>query len=314
MVEISVIIPTYNRLATLERCLAALEEQTLNRPRYEIIVVDDASSDGTGAAIAARPGVSAICQSQSSGPAAARNVGIRAAGGRLVLLLGDDAIARPPLLEQHLAAHARVRGEHVAVLGCTRWAEVPAVSPFMRCLADGRAFPQFRYRAIADPDDVPLGFFQACNVSLSRTFLLRHGLFDEDFRQACGDASELAYRLRRHGLRLVFRKEIVADRRRPTSYRSACRHSRTAGAVALLMVHKHPELAEASSLAADRSAQRAANWIERHATEAIVDPLLELADRRRWDHPLLARAYDWALRKHQLWGRLDAAAQAGRRS
>src|SRR4030095_9609474 len=311
MVEISVIIPPYNRIATLRHGLAALEEQTLNRTRYEIIVVDDGSTDGTAAAIAARHGVTFLAQRSHRGPASARNVGIRAAAGRYVLLFGDDIVPRHPLLEQHLAAHAQARGEQVAVLGCTGWAARDEMSPLMRHLAEGDAFQQLRYQSIADPDDVPIGFFSACNVSLSRAFLLRHGLFDEDFHYAYGEDTELAYRLRRYGLRVVFRKEIVADHRHPTSYRSACHRTRVAGAVTALMAQKHPELTDASVLNAYGQQQGAANWFKRHATEAIVDPVLEFADRCRWDHPLLARAYVWALRQHRRWGLIDALAQGG---
>jgi GT2 family glycosyltransferase len=311
MVEISVVIPTCNRLATLVRCLQAVDEQTLNRARYEIIVVDDGSTDGTAAALAGRLGVRCIHRPRTAGLAAARNVGIRAAAGRYVLFLGDDIVARPSLLEQHLAAHGRVRGDHIAVLGYAPWGAVEEVSPLTRYLIEGRAFQPVRSHAIADPDDVPFGFFDTCNLSLSRDFLLRHGLFDEDFRDACGEDTELAYRLRRHGMRIVFRKEIAADHSQPTSYRSACRRTRVAGEVGLLMSRKHPELSDVSVVGADRRTARLSIWLKRRVTETVIDPLLDFADRRRWDHPLLARAYEWALRKHQLWGLMDAIAQSG---
>jgi GT2 family glycosyltransferase len=313
MVEISVVIPTYNRLGVLVRCLRALEEQTLNRARYEIIVVDDGSTDGTAAALAGRLGVRCIHQPRRVGLAAARNVGIRAAVGRYVLFLGDDVIARPHLLEQHLAAHGRAPGEHIAVLGDAPWSAVEPLSPLTRYLTEGGAVQQLRAPAIADPEDVPFGCFDTCNLSLSRDFLLRHGLFDEEFRHADGADTELAYRLRRHGMRIVFRKEIAADHSQPTSYRSARSRTRVAGAVGLLMSRKHPELRAVDVVRANRLTARLALWLRRRATEALIDPLLDLADRRGWDHPLLARAYGWALREHQLWGLMDAAAQSGRR-
>ena len=311
MVEVSAVVPTYNRLATLRRCLAALEEQTLDRARYEIIVVDDCSSDGTADALAERPGLRILRQPQNSGPAAARNVGIRAARGALVLLLGDDIIARPRLLEQHVAAHAACPGEHVAVLGYTQWDAAAEITPLMRYLSDGRAFQQFRYHAITDPDDVPYGRFYSCNVSLSRAFFLRHGLFDEEFRRAYGEDTELAYRLKGRGMRLVFRREIVADHRHVTSYRSACHRARVAGEVGLLMSRKHPELASVAFLHSYGRKTRASIWFKRRVNEWIVDPLLDRADHGRLDHPMLARLYDWALRKHQLWGLMDAVAHHG---
>lgn len=306
MLELSVVIPTYNRYATLLRCLDALDRQTLERARYEVLVVDDGSTDDT-ATMQSKPGVTLLHQPHNAGPAAARNAGIRAARGRYILFLGDDTLARPTLLAGHLAAHAANADEWIAVLGYTPWDERAEITPLMRDLFNGRVFQQFRYHAIEDADAVPFGFFYTCNLSLSRAFLLTHGLFDESFRSAYGEDTELGYRLHRQGMRLVFRRELVVDHEHPTSYRSARRRATLAGQVAWLTAHKHPELADLS-FARYGLKSRLANALKRCATVAVLDPLLDLADRRRWDHPLLARGYDWALRKHQLWGLLDTVA------
>jgi GT2 family glycosyltransferase len=313
MIEISVIIPTYNRCATLLRCLAALGKQTLDRSRFEILVVDDGSTDKTATALINRSDLRYFQQPRNAGPAAARNVGIHAARGTYVLFLGDDTIARPRLLEQHLAAHAAHPGDQVAVLGYAPWSAEGEITPLMRYLFTGQAFQQFRYHAIADPDNVPFGFFYTCNLSISRQFLLRHGLFDEEFRRAYGEDTELAYRLQQHGLRIVFRRALVADHEHPTSYRSACRRARSAGAVAVLMARKHPALADLGFVAGYGAKTRALIAVKRGIVAALIDPLLDLADRRRWDHPLLARSYDWAIRKHQLFGLLDALKQGSDR-
>lgn len=311
MVEISVVLPTYNRLETLLRCLEALDQQSIGPARSEIVVVDDGSTDGTAEVISARPGVRYIRQPRNGGPAAARNAGVRAAQGTWVLFIGDDIIAPPELLEQHLAAHEAASGDHVAVLGYAPWGQDQQVTPLMRYLFEGRSFQQFRYHAIADRDNVPFGFFYTCNLSVNRRFLLQHGLFDEEFRHAYGEDTELAYRLQRHGLRIVFRPEIVGHHYHPTSYASARRRTRVAGEVAVLMARKHPELADLSFLAYSQRT-RAANWVRRRLTETLLDPALVLADQRQWDHPLLANLYDWALRKHQLWGLMDRLEAEGR--
>lgn len=308
--DISVVIPTYNRIATLQRCLDALSRQTLEPGRFEIVVVDDGSTDGTDSLIQSRPDVRYLRQPRNAGPAAARNRGVRAARGELVLFIGDDIIAQPELLAQHVAAHRQLGGESVAVLGYAPWSREQEITPLMRYLFEGRAFQQFRYDAIADPDNVPYGYFYTCNLSVKRAFLLSNGLFDEDFRYAYGEDTELAYRLQRRGLHLVFRQELVADHEHPTSYRSARRRTRTAGRVALLMASKHPELADLSFTRYGLKS-RAANALKRRLTELVLDRALDLADRRRWDHPMLAAAYDWALRKHLLWGLLDTITERG---
>jgi len=75
----SIVIPTYNRKDTLRRCLAAATSQ--DYPDYEVIVVDDASTDGTDEMVRREfPQVRYIRQEPNRGPAAARNRGIEAAG------------------------------------------------------------------------------------------------------------------------------------------------------------------------------------------------------------------------------------------
>jgi glycosyltransferase involved in cell wall biosynthesis len=308
MIDISVVIPTYNRCSTLLRCLQALEQQTLDRARYEIIVVDDGSTDETVRAMNEQPSVRFFQQPQNAGPAAARNVGIRAAVGTYVLFLGDDIIARPQVLEQHMKAHAQAPGQHIAILGYAPWAQDQEITPLMRYLFEGHdfRFRQFQYDAIVDPDNVTFGFFYTCNLSLNREFLLGNGLFDEDFPYAYGEDTELAYRLQCHGLRMLFRCEIVADHEHPTSYRSARRRAHIAGEIGLLIAKKHPDLVDILFLNYGMPA-RLNIWLKRQLIQAIIDPLLALTDQQRWDHSLLARLYDWALRSHQFWGLLEAA-------
>lgn len=305
MLSLSVVLPTYNRLAILQRCLAALGQQTLARNQYEIVVVDDGSRDGTREWLRTREDVRVIEQASNAGPAAARNAGIRAAQGELVLFLGDDIVAPPQLLEQHVQAHAASAGEHVAVLGYAPWGQQQEITPLMRYLFEGRSFQQFRYHAIRDAENVPYGFFYTCNLSLHRSFLLKYGLFDEDFRHAYGEDTELAYRLSQHGLQIVFRRELLAEHYHPTSYQQARKRTRVAGQVTALMARKHPELADLSFLNYSTKS-RIINWFKRRSTELLIDPMLDFADRQRWDADWLARAYDWSLRKHQLWGLQDA--------
>jgi GT2 family glycosyltransferase len=106
--DFSLIIATRNRRDSLRRTLAALEEQTLTP--QEVIVVDDASSDGTGTMLAAEfPGVIYLRLDERGGPAAARNRGVRAAGSDLIAFTDDDSIPEPGWLEGHLAYYGDPR-------------------------------------------------------------------------------------------------------------------------------------------------------------------------------------------------------------
>ncbi len=97
----SVIIPVHNGAQTLPSCLAALTAQTLHRSQYEIIVVDDGSIDSTRE-IASRFPVRLLAQPHR-GPAAARNLAVRAAMGEIVLFTDADTEPTRDWIEQMLA-------------------------------------------------------------------------------------------------------------------------------------------------------------------------------------------------------------------
>ena len=100
----SIIVPVYNGAATIERCLDALERQSADSDCYEIIVVDDGSSDGTLARMQSwqerHPQVHLIIvEQQNAGPAAARNLGVLQAKAPLLLFTDADCAPLPQWIE-----------------------------------------------------------------------------------------------------------------------------------------------------------------------------------------------------------------------
>ncbi|MEZ4769730.1 MAG: glycosyltransferase family 2 protein [Caldilineales bacterium] len=101
----SVIIPSYNGKHLLATCLPALRQQTYPADRFEIIVVDDASSDGTADFLAANfPQVRVVALERNSGFIAACNAGVAAARGAVLVLLNNDTEAEPGWLEALITA------------------------------------------------------------------------------------------------------------------------------------------------------------------------------------------------------------------
>lgn len=101
MIDLSVVIPSYENAALLEACLAALARARADHPalRFEVLVVDNGSRDGSAELAAASPlGVRTIALARNRGFAAAVNVGLRARRGRHVLLLNSDAEIEPDVL------------------------------------------------------------------------------------------------------------------------------------------------------------------------------------------------------------------------
>jgi len=245
-VELSVVIPTYNRLQILRRALRLLAEEgeAYGRP-HEVLVVDDGSSDGTAAYLAGGdvPAASTahlrVISQPNAGPARARNRGVREATGELVLFLGDDILVSPGLLALHLEAHrSRAAGGEVAVLGRTLWAPEMRSGPFLRYLMEG---DQFGFKHIEDNENVPYNFFYTANVSLRRQAMLDAGLFDESFPNAAWEDVELCFRMIRDGMRLVYEPRALAHHLHPTSLESFCRRRERVGVDAVRLYRKHPE-------------------------------------------------------------------------
>ena len=208
LMRATIVIPTFNRLEQLKSVIAAVQRQ--NRPSdtdLEVVVVDDGSSDGTGEWLESQignPGFKVIRQ-QNAGPARARNRGVEAASGDLILFLGDDTEPQPGWLDAHLEEHRFFDGPGpLAVLGYTTFS--PDIeSPFLRFINEYGA--QFGYLLIEDPLDVPFNFFYTSNISLPRSELVRLGGFREDFPAAAWEDIEFAYRAVGDGLKIHYRPD-----------------------------------------------------------------------------------------------------------
>ncbi len=238
----SIVIPTHDRAATLDRVLAALERE-LGRvgAEVEVVVVDDGSTDATRDLLARwRRRLPLACLHQANaGPARARNRGVAVASGEVVLFLGDDTVPWPGWLATHLEEQRVHRGEALAVLGYTSF---PAASetPFQRWINEFGA--QFGYLLLTRSDSLPFNFFYTSNVSLPRRVLLELGGFREDFPAAAWEDTELAYRAVALGLRLSYqpRARVVHEHR--ILLRTFRRRQRTAGRSAAIFAALHPEL------------------------------------------------------------------------
>lgn len=243
---LSVIIPTYNRKDVLRKCLEALYNQRYAKEKYEIILIDDGSSDGTEAMISSlasySPVIARYFRQENKGPAAARNVGVRNAKGELVLFIGDDIIATPTLLEKHTETHVKYRDQNIAVLGFTTWSPEIKKTLLMNYLEESGA--QFGYASIQDRYNVPYKYFYTSNISLKRQFLLENGLFDEDFPYAAWEDIELGFRLTKNGLRLILHPEAVGYHYHAVRKKDVKRRFELSGEAASILYRKHPELPE----------------------------------------------------------------------
>ena len=243
MPEVSVVIPTHDRLGVLPEVLDALDAQQ-DAPRFEVVVVDDGSTDGTGEWLEkrrqwARAPFRPILQS-NRGPAAARNTGVAVASGDLVAFLGDDTVPSPGWLAAHRRAHrARGDGSKLAVIGRTVWHERMRLDPFLRYINEWGL--QFGFALIEDPEEVPFNFFYTSNLSLRRSLLLAEP-FDLRFPYPAWEDIEAGYRMSRRGMRLVYEPAAVAAHDHPTDLDRFADRQEKAGYSAAVFHRLHPEL------------------------------------------------------------------------
>jgi GT2 family glycosyltransferase len=239
----SVVIPTFERPETLLAVLDALDRQK-DSPDFEVVVVDDGSRDTTRERLSLyRPRYPFRFFSQiNSGPASARNRGVTESSGEIVLFLGDDTVPEAELLATHAQAHRVSQGYPVAVLGYTTWPRERRVSPFLHHINEYGL--QFGYGLIEDPESVPFNFFYTSNISLPRALLVAAGLFDTTFPHAAWEDIEMAYRLMRMGMKIVYRPAAVARHYHDITFSSFRRRQEKAGEAAAIFYAKHPELGD----------------------------------------------------------------------
>jgi GT2 family glycosyltransferase len=238
---ISVIINTYNRGKVLARCLRALDRQVSDTPPFEIIVVDDGSDDGT------RESGPALCRKLSAparflpqnhgGPAAARNLGVDASEGELVLFLGDDILVAPDFVKAH--AESDRGDDNAAVVGRTRWHPEIRITPFMRLIEQNGW--QFGYGLIQDPANLPYTFLYTSNLSIPRPWFSK-ARFDEAFRDAAYEDIDLGYRLSRQGMRLTHNPKAIGHHLHPYTFSGFVARTSRVREASSLFHSKHPEI------------------------------------------------------------------------
>ena len=194
---ISVVIPTYNRLPILRKCLMALEEQELSDSKvrgYEVVLVDDGSTDDTLNWIAENranlPHVKVLEQSRQ-GAAAARNLGVVNAVGDTIIFIDSDLVVTASFLQSHadalVTAQSKLKSDRLFTYGAvinTNNFEDPTGEPYKIT-------------------DFSAAYFATGNVAIARKWLEEAGLFDAGFQLYGWEDLELGVRLKKLGLKLI---------------------------------------------------------------------------------------------------------------
>ena len=314
---VTALICTYNRAELLGLALESLSRQTLPRDQFEVVVVDDGSADETRNVVRTfepRLPIRYTYQ-RNAGLASARNHGVWMARGEVLVLVDDDDVADPGLLEAHRDAHRRFPDPRNGVLGYTRLDAALARDPLMHFVTEVGCF-LFSYPNIRAGEVLDFSYFWGGRSSCKRRFLIERGVFNPVFRFGCEDV-ELAFRLSRHGFQVVYEPRAVSTMVRRVDFDGFCRRLYRQGQsnAVFARLHADPavqrwaEVAEAEETwrrmgtAGYERALRSARELDRIVRMRLEDGLPVSAQ----DQQLLHQAYWLAFRASKAKGIAEGA-------
>ncbi|PRP90349.1 putative glycosyltransferase EpsH [Enhygromyxa salina] len=226
--RISVVVCSFNGAATIRDTLRGLRR--LEYPDYEVIVVDDGSTDATPKIVAEYPEVWLI-RTENRGLSAARNLGWQAAEGEIVAYIDDDAYPDPHWL--HFLAHGFTTGDWVGVGGPNL--APPGDGPIADCVANAPGGPVQVLISDVEAEHIP-----GCNMAFRREALAAIDGFDPRYR-AAGDDVDLCWRLQESGGRIGFHAGAMNWHHRRNSLIAYWRQQIGYGKAEALLEDKWPE-------------------------------------------------------------------------
>jgi GT2 family glycosyltransferase len=225
--RVSIVVCTYNGGRTLEQCLRSLF--ALDYPDYEVIVVDDGSTDDTRQIVARFPGVRAIHE-PNHGLSYARNVGLHAASGDVVAYTDSDCFADPDWLTYLVEQLQRSGADAVGGPNLT-----PEDGWLAACVSASPGQPVHVLESDQVAEHIP-----GCNMAFRREALLTINGFDSQYRKA-GDDVDVCWRLKQAGRWITFAPGAFVWHHRRQTPRTYLRQQAGYGEAEALLLFKHPD-------------------------------------------------------------------------
>lgn len=223
--EVSVIIPTFNRREILSYTLSSLAKQNIDKDRFEVVLIDDGSTDGTREMIGTFEDQLHLqyyfLEDSGHTPSTARNKGILLSKGRIVVLIDSGVILKSDCIQEHINFYED-RPSGATVIGYVYGFFAPIeveeemikqiipydpVESFRRLSADDifldirdKHYPTYNDQLQDIP--APWFYYWSCHISANRSDLMDVGMFDENYNGRWGvEDNDLGYRLQQKGIK-----------------------------------------------------------------------------------------------------------------
>ncbi|HEY1462896.1 MAG TPA: glycosyltransferase, partial [Terriglobales bacterium] len=239
--QISVILPTHNRAAQLKICLANLAAQSLPAQQWELIIVDDGSTDNTRQVCSEFTSFChfAYIRQQHAGIGAAQQAAVERAKGQFLLFIQDDTILSSSLLADHLRAQYALHGERAAIVGNRAYPPEAAENALNLFIAQHSLF----FIQSVLPAELQAGryYLMAAHFSIAKELLLAEGSFDPELKTASD--VDLAIRMHKSSCRLIMRTDFRAEHNHlSTSVEDLISKAELYGAAQAQLFRKYPSL------------------------------------------------------------------------
>jgi glycosyltransferase involved in cell wall biosynthesis len=244
---VSIVVPTHDRKIHLRAALESLARLDYPKDCYEVIVVDDGSTDGSDQVVRDAMGANAMqisyCRQQHTGVTAARNRALQAARGSFVALTDDDCTFPSSWLQLLLE---QMDSASVGAVGGPDLAPVDA-SLFVRCV-DYSVTSFAGTGGVRRKEKRAVGSYypRGCNIMVSKAALDRIGRFDPTL--TAGEEIELGYRLKQAGYVLKYAPEAFVWHHRRDSWKAFTRQMFARGMTRVELIRRHSGLFEWSYL------------------------------------------------------------------
>jgi len=229
--KISVIIPAYNAEKTIEKTLNAVLSQKFSKNKFEVIVVDDESTDNTINIIKKFKKVKLITK-KHGGPASSRNLGVKKSKGKIILFTDSDCVPKKNWIKE--------------MIGPFDNKKVAAVAGTYETLNNDFFMARFagyeiglRHQNMKKLDSID--FVGTYNCAFRKSIFLKYGGFNESFKQASGEDPELSFRIRESEKKIVFQPKSIVYHNHPDSLTKYLKQKYNRAFWKVLLYSYHPK-------------------------------------------------------------------------